>query len=397
MLLAAVTFWSRRGSSVDTPSGQALRTATVTRGDFVRTVRLHGTVEAIDSHAVAAPRLVGQNLSTLIITKLTPAGTRVKRGDLLVEFDRQNQVKAALDRQAEYRDLDEQIKKKQAEHAAARARDDTELRAAESQLEIAGLDMRKNEILPRIDIEKNQLNLDEARARLQQLRETYELKRRAAQAEIRVLEIQRDRALNAARHAEQNSEKMAIRAAIDGVVVFSQIWKGDQLADVQEGDEVRAGIPFLQVVNPAAMQVRARVNQADVSPLRTGQKATVRLDAYPDLVFPGTVDQIASIGITSGRSDKIRTFQVRFMIQGSEARLTPDLSAAVDVELDRRAAVLLVARDAVLSENGQSFVRVKNGSDVEKRAVKTGPMNDTDVVIESGVEPGAVVLRGAAL
>ena len=397
MLLAAVTFWSRRGSSVATPSGQALRTATVTRGDFVRTVRLHGTVEAINSHAVAAPRLVGQNLSTLIITKLTPAGTRVKRGDLLVEFDRQNQVKAARDRQAEYRDLDEQIKKKQAEHAAARARDDTELRAAESQLEIAGLDMRKNEILPRIDIEKNQLNLDEARARLKQLRETYELKRRAAQAEIRVLEIQRDRALNAARHAEQNSEKMAIRAAIDGVVVFSQIWKGDQLADVQEGDEVRAGIPFLQVVNPAAMQVRARVNQADVSPLRTGQKATVRLDAYPDLVFPGTVDQIASIGITSGRSDKIRTFQVRFMIQGSEARLTPDLSAAVDVELDRRAAVLLVARDAVFSENGQSFVRVKNGSDVAKRAVKTGPTNDTDVVIESGVEPGAVVLRGAAL
>jgi len=393
-LLVAVTFWSRRSTSAVGPQGDSLRTATVTRGDFVRSVRLHGTVEAIDSHAVAAPRLVGQNLSTLIITKLAPAGTRVKRGDLLVEFDRQNQVKAALDRQAEYRDLDEQIKKKQAEHAAARARDDTELRAAESGLEIAALDMRKNEILPRIDIEKNQLNLDEARARLQQVRETYELKRRAAQAEIRVLEIQRDRALNAARHAGQNSEKMAIRAAIDGVVVFSQIWKGEQLADVQEGDEVRAGVPFLQVINPAAMQVRARVNQADVSPLRTGQKATVRLDAYPDLVFPGTVDQIASIGITSGRSDKIRTFQVRFMIQGSEARLTPDLSAAVDVEFERHSAVLLVPSDAIFSENGQSFVRVKNGGDYEKRAVKTGPMNDTDVVIESGVEPGAVVLRG---
>lgn len=400
-LVAALTFWSHRSGasqSAVTPgnSGGTLRTATVARGDFVRSVRIHGTVEAINSHAVAAPRLIGQSLNTMVITKLTPAGTAVKKGDLLVEFDRQNQIKAALDRRAEYRDFVEQIKKKQAEHAAARAHDDTELRAAESLLEIAKLDMLKNEILARIDAEKNQLSLDEAKARLQQLRETYELKRRAAQAEIHVLEIQRGRAMNAANHAEQNSEKMAVRSAIDGVVVFNPIWKGGQMADVQEGDEVRAGVPFLQVINPASMQVRARVNQADVSKLRTGQKVSVRLDAYPDLRFSGTVEQIAAIGVASGLSDKVRGFVVRFAIEGSEARLTPDLSAAVDVELERRPGALVVPRDAVFTENGQSYIRVKNGAGFENRAVRIGPANDNDIVIESGVEPGAVVLRGTA-
>ncbi len=394
-LVALVVVWSRRGTRADSPAGQLVRTATATRGDFLRTVRVHGIVEAIDSHAVAAPRLVGQNLSSLVITRLVPPGSVVKKGDLLVEFDRQNQVKAALDRQAEYRDFIEQIKKKQAEHDAARARDDTELRAAESALEVAALDMRKNEILPRIDIEKNRLNLEEATARLQQLRETYQLKRRAAAAELRVLEIQRDRALNAARHAEQNSEKMAVRSSLDGVVVFNPIWKSGQMADVQEGDEVRAGVPFLHVINPASMQVRARVNQADVSPLRTGQSVTVRLDAYSDLVFPGSVERIAAIGITSGLTDKVRGFYVRFAIHGSEPRLTPDLSAAVDVELDRRSGALLVPSDAVFMENGQSYVRVRNGSSFEKRGVKAGAANDTDTIIEEGLEPGTVVLRGA--
>jgi biotin carboxyl carrier protein len=398
LLLSGLVFWARRPSAAlgaGTPSASGgQRTATVARADFVRSVRIHGTVEAINSHAVAAPRLVGQNLNTLVITKLMPAGTAVKKGDLLVEFDRQNQIKAALDRRAEYRDFLEQIKKKQAEQAAAASRDDTELRLAESQLGVAELDMRKNEILPRIDAEKNQLNLEEARARLQQLRETYALKRRAAQAEIHVLEIQRDRALNAATHAEQNSEKMAIRSTIDGVVVFNPIWKGGQMGEVQEGDEVRTGVPFLQVINPAAMQVRARVNQADISPLRTGQRVSVRLDAYPDLQFSGTVEQIAAIGVVSGLSDKVRGFVVRFAIQGSEPRLTPDLSAAVDVEIDRRAGVLLVPRDAVFEENGQSYVQVMNAGDFEKRAVKTGPLNDTEIVIESGVEPGAIVQRG---
>jgi HlyD family secretion protein len=398
LLVAGLFFWARRPAAAIGAGAPAVpggpRTVTVARADFVRSVRIHGTVEAINSHTVAAPRLVGQNLNTLVITRLMLAGTAVKKGDLLVEFDRQNQVKSALDRRAEYRDFVEQIKKKQAEQAAAAARDDTELRAAESQLGVAELEMRRNVILPRIDAEKNELNLEEATARLKQLRETYELKRRAAQAEIRVLEIQRDRALNAATHAEQNSEKMAIHSAIDGVVVFNPIWKGGQMADVQEGDEVRAGVPFLQVINPAAMQVRARVNQADISPLRTGQRVAVYLDAYPDLEFSGTVEQIAAIGVVSGLSDKVRGFMVRFAIQGSEARLTPDLSAAVDVEIERRAGALLVPRDAVFEENGQSYVHVKKVDDFERRAVKTGPVNDTQVVIESGLEPGVVVQRG---
>lgn len=345
---------------------------------------------------MAAPRLAGQNLNTLVITHMVPAGSAVKRGDLLVEFDRQNQIKTALDRQAEYRDFVEQIKKKQADQATAKAHDDTEIAAAVNAVQSAELDMRKNEILARIEAEKNELNLEESRARLKQLRETYELKRRAAAAEIRGLEIQRDRASNAMKHAQANAEKMAIRSPMDGVAVMITTWKGGQMAEMQEGDEVRAGVPFLQVVNPAAMQVRAKVNQADVPMLRVGQTVQVRLDAYNGMVFPGRLERVSSIGITSGLSQKVHTFTALFIIQGSDAKLTPDLSAAVDVELERRPGALVAPLDAVFRENGKSFVRVARGSSFEKRAVVTGPMSDTDVVLESGVEASAVVLRGAA-
>ena len=51
----------------------------------------------------------------MIIVPLAKAGTCVKRGDLLVEFDRTAQLKAARDREAEYRDLLEQIEKKKAD------------------------------------------------------------------------------------------------------------------------------------------------------------------------------------------------------------------------------------------------------------------------------------------
>jgi len=85
-----------------------------------------------------------------------------------------------------------------------------------------------------------------------------------------------------------------------------------------------------------------------------------------------------------------------FAINGSDPRLLPDLSSAVDVETTRLSNVLVVPRDAVISENGHAYVRVQNGSGQEKREVKLGAANNVEQVILSGVEKGAVLLRNAA-
>src|SRR5215467_13648416 len=175
-----------RPEQPDTAASQAPRTAVVEQKNFVAALRLHGIVEAVESHAIAAPRLSGQGLGTLIITKLVASGSTVHRGDVLVEFDRQAQLRNVLDKQAEYRDLVDQIKKKQADQSATRAADETELKQAEDAEKTAELEVKKNEILSKIDAEKNLENLEQARATLEQLNETFGLKRRAAQADLRV-------------------------------------------------------------------------------------------------------------------------------------------------------------------------------------------------------------------
>jgi multidrug efflux pump subunit AcrA (membrane-fusion protein) len=374
-------------------TAEAIRTAVVERRDFSRTIRLHGIVEAVESHAIAAPRLSGQGLSTLIITKLAASGSSVHRGDVLVEFDRQAQLRNVLDRQAEYRDLIDQIKKKQADQSATRAADETELKQAEDGQKTAELEVKKNEILSKIDAEKNLENLEQARATLEQLKETFDLKRRAAQADLRVLEIQRDRALAAMRWAQGNAGKMVIHSPVDGIAVINSTWKSGSMSDVQEGDEVRPGSAFMQVVNPGQMRVRVRVNQADIDDLEDGQKATIHLDAYPDLTLSGKVEGIAAVAQTSAFYDKVRVFTVFFLINGSDPKLLPDLSAAVDVELEREPNALVAPRDAILTENGHAYVLVKSGSSYERREVKLGAANDVEQVILSGVEKGATLLR----
>jgi multidrug efflux pump subunit AcrA (membrane-fusion protein) len=302
-------------------------------------LRLKGTTEAIQSRGILAPALSGEQTGSLTITKLIATGSRVKRGDVLVEFDRQAQIKDFLDKQAEYNKIVDQVKQEQGKENAARAKDETELHQAESDFKKAELEMQKSEIASRIDAEKAQQKLEETKATLQQLRETFDLKRRAAQAAIRIVEIQRDRTRQTMLHAQENAALMQMHAPIDGVVVLNTIWKEGKMGEVQEGDHVQAGVPFMQVVNPSNMQVRALVNQEDLPALQVGLRATVRLDAYPELVFTSELEQIAPVGRSGDFSSKVRTFAVVFSIQGNDPKLMPDLSAAVDVDTAHGAGV----------------------------------------------------------
>jgi multidrug resistance efflux pump len=277
------------------------------------------------------PRLAGQTAPTLVITALVRAGARVEPGDVIVEFDRQEQVRLATDRRAELVDLDGQIQKKRSEHTVARAKDETELAEAERNVERALLDAKKNDLLPRIEAEKNTLAVEQSTARLAQLRETFQLKRQANDAEIRILEIQRERAERALKYAEGNAQLMSVTAPFAGFIVLKQVWKGNTQAEVQAGEEVRPGTPILDIVDSAGMQVRARVNQSDVNLVSPGQTARIRLDAYPELLFNGRVETVTPLGVASTLTPKVRSFTAVVSIEGTDPQLMPDLSASVEI------------------------------------------------------------------
>lgn len=296
------------------------------------TLRLSGKTEAVYSRAILAPTLAGQQVGSLTIVKLIPSGTRVLKGDLLVEFDRQAQLRDVIDKQAQAEDENGKVLEAQADEATAKATDETEIEQAQSAYSKAQLEMQKVELLSRIDAEKAREALDEAKVTLAQLKQTFEQKRKAAEASIRTLEIQRDRTRETMLHAQANASLMQVRAPIDGIVVFNTIWKQGNMGEVQEGDQIRPGMPFMEVVDPSAMQVHVLVNQEDLRFLRLGETAQVHLDAYPDIDLKGRLESVDPVGQQGDFSAKLRRFSAVFSIQGTDPRLMPDLSAAVDVQ-----------------------------------------------------------------
>jgi multidrug efflux pump subunit AcrA (membrane-fusion protein) len=395
-ILTVVFFWgqSRASASSAAPQGN-VSTVVVRRANFRNVLRLSGTTAALRSQPIVAPQLAGSAVGAMVITRIARGGTRVRSGDVLVEFDRQQQYKDFLDKQAQYYDLADQVQEKQAAEQAARAEDQTSLKVAEDALQIAQLEVKKNEILSRIDAEINDEKLAEAKATLAQLRHTYALKRQAAAAGILVLQIKADRAHQAMLYAEANEKKMLIRSPMDGIVVLNEIWLNGRMGHAQEGTQVQPGVPFMRVVDPSKMDVHAEINQADLPYLHVGQAVVVRLDAYPGLWFPGTLEEVSPLGHTGMFSDRVRDFRGVFSISGNNRKLMPDLSAAVDVELASEKNALVVPVESVASGGGASYAWVKSGGGFEKRQITTGPENDLDIVVESGLRAGDVIRKVA--
>lgn len=388
LVAACAAPWIVPGTASGGP-GDAAPPVRLAPRDFVRSIRLTGLTEAVTSYTVTVPLLAGSSRGSLTIVRIAAPGTLVRPGDLLVEFDRQDQDKAAFEKRVEHTTLVEQIARVRAEHETARVKDESEVAQAEHAVRAAELDMLRNEMLARIKAEQNEQKLEEARATLEALRRNFPLKRAAAAAERRILEIKRDRAAAAMAHAERNAQAMRIVSPIEGLVVPKMTWKGNGPGDVGEGDDVWPGLAVLQVVGRGAMRVRARVSQADIAAIALAQPARIQLDAYPGLEMHGRISQIGPVAVPGSFSPRVRTFTALVEVEGSDPKLLPDLSAAVDVEVERVRNALVVPRSAIGSADGHATVRLRGGG---AREVTLGPVDALEAVVLEGLRAGDEVL-----
>jgi multidrug resistance efflux pump len=267
------------------------------------------------------------------------------------------------------------------------------LAAAKASLDKADLDLRTLPVRSDIDSERLRLTRDEAEAAYKQLLSEVPHNKTNEEAQIRNEKFDLEQARLELRRAEQNVEKMVVKAPIDGIVVMQSMRRGQETVQVQAGDQIGGGQPYMQIVDPSAMVVEANVNQVDVEHLRIGQKATVRFDAYPDLQLPAHVYSIGAVTKPGGpRASFVKEIPVKLRIDRMDDRVIPDLTVSADVVLQEEQAAAVVPAGAVFQEQGgKPFVFVQGANGFEKREVVLGVSSAVQVSVRSGVKPGEVV------
>jgi HlyD family secretion protein len=310
-----------RGASAAAPAPRAA----VPRAS--REIRFTGTLQAVHSFKVLVPQIQG-NYSAMTLTHLIPNGSRVKEGDVIATFDATAQMDAARDARAKYDDLGHQVEQKQAQNRADAEKRAADLQQAQGDLAKAALELKKGPILAEIDRLKNEEKARIARLHVESLRKSNALHDKADAAALNILELQRDRQKVAMDRAQDNIAKLELRARLAGMVAHENVFRSNSLGHAQEGDQLYRGQALVSIFDPAEMLVRCMVGEPDDAALKTGMRATVYLDAYPDLALPARLLYSSPVA-ASGFGSPIKTFTAVFHIDRSDPHLLPDLSAAV--------------------------------------------------------------------
>jgi len=231
-----------------------------------------------------------------------------------------------------------------------------------------------------------QEDIDAQRALVRQAEEAVRLARTGdLQLRVRQDEVNAAKALVAQAeaglfYARQQYESAFIRSPINGTVAMRA---------AQPGQMAGAGTPLLRIVNLNAIFFEARVSETAVRYVRVGQPVTVTVDAYPGKQFQGTVSRIYPVG-----SEGSRDFVVRVDMRNEGGMLKPQMFARGEILVGLHRGVVLIPKDAILTQDGKQVVFVVREGVARRVAVQTGYINGTNAEVR-GLPPGAqVVVQG---
>jgi RND family efflux transporter MFP subunit len=372
------------------PTKEELPTAQVTRGEFVYSVELRGEVKATRSVVITTP----SNAGDILIVKLTKTGTQVRKGDIVAELDTTALQNTLDQRKSDLKQAEAQIENSRAQAHLTEEQDQTALLKAQYDVERARLEASKQEILSKIDGEKNKLLLTDAEQKLNEAEQKLASDKTSAAADLASVKQKREKALYDVRLAEDGISKMILRAPVDGIVNCLMNFRAggpNQMAPLfKEGDRAWPGAAIAEVPDMSTLRIRARVDESDRGRLRVAQTGTARVDAVPDKEFAGTVDDISPLAKPDfNQWPPPKNFDLLFQVQEPDQRLRPGMSSTVRVAVERVPNSILIPAEAVFVRTSGPVVYVLRRSRFEERRITVARRNTQGrVAIGDGLDAG---------
>jgi multidrug efflux pump subunit AcrA (membrane-fusion protein) len=327
-----------------------------------RRLQVTGTLDA-DEHSEIAAQTGG-----IVLAVPIDLGTRVKKGDVLVELDpREASLKlatasATADQQRKRLGLDP-TKKFDVDSVA-------DVRAAKEALDMADTEFQRAEALYK-DGAIAQAEYDQARSNKTRAEAQYEVAKNSTDQAFAGLSA----ADAQAGLSKKSLDDTKIKAPFDGVIAEKRI---------SEGEYASPGKIVAVLVKDDVLRLHFDVAEADIASVQRGAEVEIHVAAFPDKAFKGVVEHIgASVKVQS------RTLPVEAEVENADGQLKPGLFATATVALGGEPVpTLLVPRSAVGPAGASHHVFVKKGDRVEERLVSLGALVGPNIEVRGHLAEG---------
>jgi HlyD family secretion protein len=287
-----------------------VETGQMVRRDLTAIVMCSGTIQPKRQVDVSA------NAMGTIIHLAVEEGQRVQAGDLLMEIDPSEYASA--------------VRALEAAISSSRA----DLRLAEASLEQANQDRARAEELFKEGLASEE-NVTAARtnARIEQAR-VEAAKHRITQYEANLAK------------AHHDLEQVTITAPMTGVITRLNVEEGENAI---MGTLNNPGTVLLVIADLGTMEAWVEVDETEVVKVALGQKADIKIDAFPGETFVGTVTEIGNspLRVRTGASREAVDFEVKITLDESLPNIRPGLSAKAEITVARREQALAVPLGSV--------------------------------------------------
>jgi HlyD family secretion protein len=320
-------WWSQRGGA----DGVQYRTAKLERGPLTAAVAATGAVTPVTQVTV------GTQVSGQIKDIYVDFNSEVKAGQLIAVIDPETFEYRVRSAQADVDAARAVVLTAQANVVAARA----QVSSAQTNLAEARRTHERNLML----VSKQfitQSTADQSNALVNTSIEavkTAEAQLGVAEAQVRSAQANVSQREATLAQARIDLARTRVTSPVNGIIIKRSIEKGQTVAASLQSPEL-----FIIAQNLRDMEVDAAIDEADVGRIRTGQKASFTVDAFPGQSFEGVVGQVRKAATNVAN---VVTYVAVVNFSNVDGRLLPGMTANVRVVTDTRGSALKVPNAAL--------------------------------------------------
>ncbi len=154
-----------------------------------------------------------------------------------------------------------------------------------------------------------------------------------------------------------------------------------------------SGTAAIVISDLSSIDIPVAINEANISSVKVGQKATVTFDALPNLTLTGQVYRISQQGTSSSG---VVSYAVTVNLDVQDKRVKPGMSTTADIITAVAKNVVAVPNGAIKTDSNGSYVQVIETTGAAPRNVyiTTGLANDTLTEVKTGLKGGETVVTG---
>lgn len=233
---------------------------------------------------------------------------------------------------------------------------------------------------------------DTAERKVEQVKRNNEALLAQAQAALHAADEQLKKEEERLTRYREQITKCKIVAPQEGMVAYAA---GDRYynEEVREGAAIRPRQKILSLPNLSRMQVKTSVHESVLDQVKPDLPAAVRVDAFPDRLYRGTVKSVAVLPDSGGwYGSDTKVYETIVTIDEEVERLKPGMTAVTEINVERLNGVLTVPVQAVVQAGKQTSCYVDDRGAPQRCSIKLGRTNDKLVQITEGLQEGQRVL-----